>query len=124
MVRVLARASPRGITSDKCAALVGLRNRHTLAHRLRRAGYPCYTDLLDWTRFLGLLMAWEDEQQSLVATALEGGVEPSVCHRTVRRVCGTTWSSARRLGMVHWLPIFERQFHVVDRVDASRKWLA
>ncbi len=124
VLQVLSAAFPNGTRADCCAALVGLGNRHRLARHLSRTGFPCYAELVDWVRLLGPLLAWENEHRSLVGIALEGGVESSVCYHTVRRLCATSWTSARRLGIAHWLPVFEGRFQPMRSVDVRAKYIA
>ena len=124
VLQVLSVAFPKGMRADCCAALVGLGNRHRLARHLCRAGFPCYAELVDWVRLLDLLLAWEDEHRSLVAIALGGGVEPSVCYRTVRTLCATPWTCARRLGIAYWLRVFEGRFQSTVSMQGRAQYLA
>lgn len=72
-------------------------------------GFPPVPVLKDWIRLLKWLFEWDRRRIPLERQAFAAEMEPSVCHRTIRRVTGRTWCEARDLGFEHWAVAFRTQ---------------
>ena len=59
---------------------------------------PDHEELAGWVRVLNWILWTQDAPVALERIAISGGLEPSVCCRTVRRLTGATWTEARSRG--------------------------
>ncbi len=81
------------------ATFLGLRTRHQVARKLRRASLPPLEELAAWTRLFYWVLQWEQTGASLLALARQSHLEPATCYRLVRRLMGEPWSRVRRGGI-------------------------
>jgi hypothetical protein len=95
---VLGESTPKVLSSSECARIMGFRNRYQLVRWLGKHRFPSFSRLVDWVRVLSLMLEWESGQTSLAQQAWASECEPSVCYRTVRRLCGAPWRSVRVQG--------------------------
>jgi hypothetical protein len=91
---------------DVLARRCGYPNRWKLSMALGKHGFPPIHRLHDRLRVLHFLLTSERHRVPLNRQAWSLGLEPSVCHRTVRRVTGLTWNQARQRGWAYWLQDF------------------
>lgn len=105
VVRMVALV-PQVHDCDQMAKRLGYDGRTELSPALGRHGFPPLNPLEDWIMALRLLDNWERTHAPLVRQAWNNGVEPSVLHRTIRRVTGTGWTEARDTGLLHWVQVF------------------
>ncbi len=81
------------------ATYLGLRTRHQVARKLRRASLPPLEELAAWTRLFYWILQAEETGASLLSLARQSGHEPATCYRLVRRLTGHPWSRVRRGGI-------------------------
>lgn len=87
-----------GHDADAFARLLGYRDRHQLARRLKDEGLPPLRDLAGWVRVLHWIHERERAGTSLGRMALTAGQDPAVWYKTVERVTGLVWSAAVEAG--------------------------
>src|SRR5438094_10040226 len=85
--------------ANDVARFLGLRTRHQVARKLRRASLPPLEELAAWTRLFYWILQSEETGASLLALARQSHVEPATCYRLVRRLMGQPWSRVRRGGI-------------------------
>src|SRR6266699_1212562 len=85
--------------ANDVARFLGLRTRHQVARKLRRASLPPLEELAAWTRLFYWILQSEQSGASLLSLARQSGHEPATCYRLVRRLMGQPWSRVRRGGI-------------------------
>src|SRR6266513_6427562 len=85
--------------ANDVARFLGLRTRHQVARKLRRASLPPLEELAAWTRLFYWILQSEETGASLLSLARQSHVEPATCYRLVRRLMGQPWSRVRRGGI-------------------------
>jgi hypothetical protein len=103
----MSQRNPVLPTSSACALALGFRNRFQLARWLGMHHYPTYGRIVDWFRLLHWLTEWQARATPLTRQAWAQNIEPSVCHRTIRRLCGVPWNDAKRKGLEYWVEQFK-----------------
>src|SRR2546429_4445385 len=99
--------------ANDVARFLGLRTRHQVARKLRRASLPPLEELAAWTRLFYWILQSEQTGASLLSLARLSGHEPATCYRLVRRLMGQPWSRVRRGGV----PGAVLQFRTARRGD-------
>jgi len=84
------------------AARLSFRDRHQLARVLAREALPSLEELAAWVRTLSWLLQWERSRTALCRLAIDAGVDPAACYRTVKRLTGVNWNAVRARGLP-WL---------------------
>src|SRR6266702_3581866 len=74
--------------ANDVARFLGLRTRHQVARKLRRASLPPLEELAAWTRLFYWILQSEQTGASLLSLARQSGHEPATCYRLVRRLMG------------------------------------
>jgi|SRR5437867_51558 len=85
--------------ANDVARFLGLRTRHQVARKLRRASLPPLEELAAWTRLFHWILQSKETGASLLSLARQSGHEPATCYRLVRRLMGQPWSRVRRGGI-------------------------
>src|SRR6266700_824213 len=85
--------------ANDVARFLGLRTRHQVARKLRRASLPPLEALAAWTRLFYWILQSEQTGASLLSLARQSRHEPATCYRLVRRLMGQPWSRVRRGGI-------------------------
>jgi len=85
--------------ANDVARFLGLRTRHQVARKLRRASLPPLEELAAWTRLFYWILQSEQTGASLLSLARQSRHEPATCYRLVRRLMGQPWSRVRRGGI-------------------------
>ena len=106
VISFYAELAPELPRAKRVAIQAGYRSAAGLTRALGRHGFPAPSKLAAWIRVLHWIQAWEDSKSPLVRQAWHQGIDPSVCHRTIRRVTRMSWSEIRELGLDHWLHRF------------------
>ncbi len=116
--RALAESAPHTLTATECARVIGYRNRYQLLRWMAQHGYSRFLEVADWVRLIGWLLEAERSRIPLYRQAWASQMEPSVCHRTIRRAAKTTWTLARQQGLQQWLYALEGRFRGTIRCIA------
>ena len=106
--RFLAASNPIG-TVDYVADALRFSNRHQLSRHLQGHGFPPFHKACDWLNLLRWLLVSEQNGLALATQAWASGAEPSVFYRTVSRVTGGGWVSARSRHLSDWLDEFRAE---------------
>src|SRR2546427_8145306 len=106
VVDVLACRNGLLLPADDVATFLGLRTRHQVARKLRRASLPPLEELAAWTRLFYWILQSEQTGVSLLSLARQSGAEPATCYRLVRRLMRKPWSCVRRCGVPPRSPSF------------------
>src|SRR5438046_787618 len=85
--------------ANDVARFLGLRTRHQVARKLRRASLPPLEELAAWTRLFYWILQSEETGASLLSLARQSGHEPATCYRLVRRLMRQPWSHVRSGGI-------------------------
>src|SRR6266853_300394 len=108
VVDVLACRNGLLLRADDVATFLGLRTRHQVARKLRRASLPPLEELAAWTRLFYWILQSEQTGVSLLSLARQSHIEPATCYRLVRRLMGQPWSRVRRGGFAAAILRFRR----------------
>src|SRR6266571_5470765 len=85
--------------ANDVARFLGLRTRHQVARKLRRASLPPLEELAAWTRLFYWILQSEQTGASLLSLARQSGHEPATYYRLVRRLMRQPWSHVRSGGI-------------------------
>src|SRR5438552_17727194 len=94
----------RGVfrSASRFSRSIGARNRHELAHILRKAGLPPLERLGGWIRIMFWVVEYEVNGTTICNSSLTQGSYPASRYRLVSRLTGHQWTKVRKLGLV-WL---------------------
>jgi hypothetical protein len=100
VINRLLASRGRFISADALGRSVGLRNRHQLAHVLRRDGLLPPSAMTAWARLTVWTAEWESNGRSLCALTLDEDRDPASSYRLVQSLTGSSWLEVRQRGVI------------------------
>jgi hypothetical protein len=77
--------------------------RGRLNNSFGRHGFPPLRVIRDWILVLYLLAEFESRPRPLTRIAWDSGLDPSTCHRVIRRRTGISWEPVKDRGLDFWI---------------------
>ncbi len=107
-------------TAPLFAVRVGFRDRHHLARALARDGLPALEELAAWVRTAAWVMHSEQYGTPLHRLAIQAGIDPAICYRTVRRLTSANWGEVRERGVAWVLEQLRARCRIRPALDLWR----
>ncbi len=107
-------------TAPLFAVRVGFRDRHHLARALARDGLPALEELAAWVRTAAWVMHSEQYGTPLHRLAIQAGIDPAICYRTVRRLTSANWGEVRERGVAWVLQQLRARCRIRAALDVRR----